>query len=103
MPKVAFVTNFIPIYRFPVFEPLTRIDGLHFVIFSSMPLSSSCRQALENLPIKHYKGLNLSRITRHRSVGASQKEFTSLPLMLAFDLLRYRPNVIVSGDLGVRS
>jgi len=103
MPKVAFVTNFIPIYRFPVFEPLTGISGLDFVIFSSMPLSDSCREAIANLPIKHTMGLNFPRITKHRGVGASQKEFASLPLNLALDLMGFRPNLIVSGDLGVRS
>jgi glycosyltransferase involved in cell wall biosynthesis len=103
MPKVAFVTNFIPIYRFPVYRMLNRLGGFDFEIFTSMPLALSCREALASLPIKYSASLNIPRGTRHRVSGGRQRELVSLPLGLIRDLIAYRPDVIVAGELGIRS
>jgi glycosyltransferase involved in cell wall biosynthesis len=103
MPKVAFVTNFIPIYRFPVYQMLIRLGGFDLKILTSMPLSLSCRDAAAALPIKYSASLNVSRSTRHRVSGGRQQEFVSIPLGLIRDLIAYRPDVIVAGELGIRS
>jgi glycosyltransferase involved in cell wall biosynthesis len=47
--------------------------------------------------------VNLRYSTIHTSTGATQREFLAVPLSILADLIRYRPDVIVSGDLGLRS
>jgi glycosyltransferase involved in cell wall biosynthesis len=103
MPRVAFVTNFIPIYRFPVYQMLIRQGGFDLKILTSMPLPLSCRDAVATLPIKYSASLNVPRSTKHRVSGGLQREFISIPLGWIRDLIVYRPDVIVAGELGIRS
>lgn len=103
MPSIAFVTNIIPAYRYPVFDLVSRVSDFHVQIFVTRPLTESCEEAVANLPVKHSASWSFFRTVRHRLSGATQREPVSIPLRLARDLLKFRPDVIVSGDLGVRS
>jgi len=103
MLKVAFVTNVVPIYRYPVFEQLSQDAALRLQILVSVPLSESCSQAVANLPIKYSKSLLLSYTTNHTGTGSTQREPLSIPLAIIKDLAAFNPDVIVSGDLGIRS
>jgi glycosyltransferase involved in cell wall biosynthesis len=103
IPNVAFVTNIVPIYRYPIFELLNRNRRFQFQILVTVPLSESCREAIATLPIKHSASINLRYTTNHVSTGASQREPLSIPLAVVTDLIRYQPDVVVSGDLGARS
>jgi len=103
MPNVAFVTNVVPIYRYPIFEQLFRAGRFCVRILVTVPLTVSCPEAVAGLPIKHSVSLNLLRTTRHRSSGALQREPFAVPLALVKDLIGCRPDVIVAGDLGLRS
>jgi glycosyltransferase involved in cell wall biosynthesis len=103
MPSIAFVTNIVPAYRYPVFDRVRKVNDFQVQILVTRPLTESCAEAVANLPIKHSAGWTLSRTIKHRLSGAMQREPLSIPLGLASDLLEFRPDVIVSGDLGVRS
>ena len=103
LPTVAFVTNIVPIYRYPVFGSLHRVGSFRFKILVTVPLSESCREAIATLPMEHSASLNLRYTTNHRTAGASQREPLSIPLSVAGDLIRFRPDIIVAGDLGIRS
>lgn len=103
MPTVAFVTNIVPVYRYPIFESLNKNRRFQIQILVTVPLSKSCQEAIATLPIKHSASVNLHRTTRHESTGTTQREPLSVPLALVRDLIRSRPDVVVSGDLGVRS
>lgn len=99
---VAIVTNIVPIYRYPVYAALQQLSSFRFQIFVTVPLAQSCTEARESLPIKHSLSINLLRTTQHRS-GATQQEPLSIPIALIWDLVKYRPDIIISGDLGLRS
>src|ERR1700722_7800767 len=103
MARVAFVTNLVPSYRYPIFELLTRAKTFCFQILVTRRLTASCREAVASLPIKYTASLNLTRTTRHKRSGTIQIEQLPIPLGLVKDLLIDRPNIIVAGDWGVRS
>src|SRR5882672_3244752 len=103
IPNVAFVTNVVPIYRYPIFEQLHQTLRLKIQILVTVPLSQSCREAIANLPIRYSASINLRYTTTHLSTGASQREPLSIPLAVLTDLIKCRPDVVVSGDLGARS
>jgi len=103
MPKVVFVTNVVPIYRYPIFERLARANDFRFQILVTVPLSVSCPDAVANLPLKYSRSLNVLRTTNHSASGAMQREPFSIPLTLIADLVRCRPDIIVAGDFGLRS
>lgn len=104
MPRsVALVTNVVPAYRYPIYQRLNRIGRFHFRIFVTMPLAESCAEALESIPIKYSLSLNLQRTTHHAASGATQIEPLSIPVALGWDLVMARPDIIIAGDLGIRS
>ena len=101
--RIAILTNVILNYRFPVFEELANTPGWDLRIFLSQPLSKSDPAARERLPLHYSKTINLSLGTYHRMVDTEQREVLPLPLFLPWDLVRFRPDVIISGDMGIRS
>lgn len=103
MKNIVFVTNYIPDYRYPVFERLVSESPANYWILTSSPLGQSCREARDHLRIKHSATINLLSKTRHPSTNTVQREFIPVPLGLFIDLLRIRPDVIISGDFGPRS
>lgn len=101
--RVAVVTNCIPPYRFPIFRALSKDPSLSLCIFVSLPLEASSELAREHLHLERPLTLNVSMGTRHVEVGTRQKEAVPLPIGLIWSLMRFRPDVIVSGDFGPRS
>ncbi len=59
--------------------------------------------ARASLPITAARGFNLPTMTTHRARGVVQEEVLPLPATLVFDLLRFRPDMIVSGEFGIAS
>ena len=101
--KVAVLTNMVPVYRRPVFEMLQATPGMEVKIFLSLPPANGNERTPETLNVIYSRGLNLTWKTKHAQVGTVQAESLPIPVFLAIDLLRYRPDVIISGELGVRS
>lgn len=101
--RIAILTNVILNYRFPVFKELANTPGWDLRIFLSQPLSKSDPAARERLPLHYSRTINLSLKTHHRIVDTEQREVLPLPLFLLWDLIRFRPDVIISGDMGIRS
>lgn len=101
--RVAVLTNAVPAYRRPVFEALSRMPDLDVRIIVSLPPQASDAQAIAALPIRYSRGINIRRKTRHAQVGAVQTEWLHVPLLLPWDLLRCRPDIIISGEFGLRS
>lgn len=101
--RTAFVTNVIPDYRYPVFKKLLDEACDDLRIFVSQPTARSCALAKQHLPLRFSSGLNLSWTTKHSRSGAHQREPLPIPILLFVDLLRFQPQVIVSGEFGARS
>jgi len=102
-PSVALVTNVVPVYRYPIYQRLNRVGRFRLRIFVTIPLVESCAEALESIPITYSLSLNLQRTTHHEASGATQREPLSIPVALAWDLVMARPDLIIAGDLGIRS
>jgi glycosyltransferase involved in cell wall biosynthesis len=101
--KVAVLTNWIPSYRRPIFEILLKDSSLELKLFVSSPLDRSDVQAVNILPIHYSKGINLPYKTYHNDTGAHQFQNLYIPVGLPLDLLFFRPNLIISGEFGLRS
>ena len=101
--RVAVLTNMIPPYRRPVFEALVADRSLDLRIFLSNPLAQSDQEARQSLPLRYSRGINLRHKTFHPQRGVNQEECLPVPLSLPFDLLRFRPHLIISGEFGLRS
>ena len=101
--RVAVATNCIPPYRYPVFRQLSDNPALTLRIFVSLPLDASSELARSTLPIDHPLTINFRLDTRHVEADTRQTEAVPLPMGLIWALLRFWPEVIVSGDFGPRS
>lgn len=101
--RVAILTNVVLSYRYPIFTALAQHPELNLRIFLSLPIECSIPQAHDTLPLHYSPGVNLPWRTYHRQVARHQTEPLHIPVRLFYDLLRFRPHVIISGELGVRT
>ncbi len=101
--RIAFVTNRVPAYRLPIFAGLVREFPDAIRIFTTLPPEASGPATCASLPITAVRSLNIPTSTMHRARGVVQEELLQVPVTLVFDLLRFRPDLIVSGEFGVRS
>jgi len=103
MIRVAIVTNYIPDYRYPVFQRVKELCSAQLKFFTSSPIEHSCEIARKHFTIKPSRGINVRFRTRHRATNTTQREMLPLPLSLVRDLIGFRPSIIISGDFGLRS
>jgi glycosyltransferase involved in cell wall biosynthesis len=101
--RVGVLTNTVPGYRRPVLEKIAQELGVKLEVFVSLPVDLADKEAQKSLSLHYSKGFNLQRRTMHRDTGTDQVEWLHIPVMLFFDLLRFRPDVIISGEFGLRS
>lgn len=101
--RVAILTNIVPRYRTPVFSKLDDDDRFQLKFFVSLPPDFSDPQAREVLDLQHTKAINFRLGTHTHTKGVVQKEKMPIPLGLLVDLVKHRPDIIISGDMGVRS
>lgn len=101
--RVAILTNIIPRYRTPILLSLAKDPRFQIKFFVSLPPDLSDPLAVSTLDLQQTKTFNFRWRTQTQSVGVVQKERLPIPLGLFLDLIRFRPDIIVSGDLGIRS
>lgn len=101
--RIAILTNFIPPYRVPLFRAL-RALGNDIAILVSTPMEAGRPWPADwaDLPVTLQRTFTLRRRHRHGVLFAEKVE-THLPLDTVCRLWRYRPDVVVSGELGVRT
>jgi len=97
------LTNKIPSYRRPVFQALCEDKNLDVIVMLSQPVDRSAALELNSIRLHCTKSINIRYRTRHKSVGVDQYELLPIPLGLPYDLARYQPDLVVTGDLGVRT
>jgi len=101
--RVAILTNIVPRYRTPVFSKIVKDKRFQLRFFVSISPEVSDPLARDTLDLRQTKTFNFFRGTQTQSAGVTQKERMPIPVGLFFDLLKFRPDVIISGDMGVRS
>lgn len=93
--RVALVTNIVSPYRVPVFRRLGETPGWRLRIFTSAASEFDRAWNVDTGGLDVVRVRGLSRILRGRTLH--------VPLALPLALLRFRPEVVVSGELGPRS
>jgi len=101
--RVAILTNRIPDYRRPVFEALHHDPSLSLRILLTQGDKGTVSTDGDALPISHTRSINLPWTTIHSTVATRQQEYLSIPLMQHFELAGFRPDLIISGEFGLRS
>ncbi len=101
--KVVLVTNYVPQYRYPIFDEINSSRDYDLSIFTTMPVRHSTKSAQENLDLSFPHGINIILKTKHNSVGVNQKETSSIPFLLPLSLIKSRAQIIISGNMGPTS
>jgi len=99
--RVALLTNILPAYRVPVFRALAATPGWQLRVFLS---SGSACPGNPGFDVEVVKGLSFERrIASRGRARAAQVVTTHLPWGLPGALLRFQPDVVISGELGWRT
>ena len=105
--KIAICTNFVSPYRAPVFSEIAKQSGADVRVFVSTRME---QDRLWNAPLcDRFRVVRSRTITRTRVQksarhgGFKQVLERHIPIGLPSDLCRYAPDVILSGELGVRT
>jgi glycosyltransferase involved in cell wall biosynthesis len=93
--RVALATNIVPPYRVPVFRRLAETAGWKLRIFTSAESEFDRSWSVDTGGLDVARVRGLSWVRRGRTLH--------LPLGLPLALARFRPDVVVSGELGPRS
>lgn len=105
--RIALATNFVSPFRIPLFTALASTRGWDFMVFTSCKMEfdrqwePSC-----NLPFPYKKSFNISykrSIIHTTPVEFRDERQIHLPIGLWFDLWRFRPDIIISTEMGARS
>ena len=93
--RVALVTNIVPPYRVPVFRRLAETPGWRLRVFTSAWTEFDRSWSVDTGDLDVICVPGISHVERGRT--------RHLPLGLPLALCRFRPDVVVSAELGVRS
>jgi len=101
--RVALLTNFIAPYRLPLFRLLREpLQSLRIFISTPMEPNRSWTPDWGDLDVTLLPTLTLRRRARHPH-AFTEPLFVHLPVTAFFALWRFRPDVAVSGQLGLAS
>ena len=101
--RVALLTNFLPPYRVPVLKALQgRIGELR--VFVSVPMEPNRDWSIEwdTLEVTVQRCITLQRTWRHPH-GFSEPNYVHIPYDTLGLLWQYRPQVVISAEMGART
>jgi glycosyltransferase involved in cell wall biosynthesis len=97
------ITNVIPPYHKPVFDRLAqRYPNLRVLLSTPMERNRSWKLEWDNLDVVVQKTITLNRRWRHPK-GFSEPLYIHLPLDTLSQLKRFRPQIVISWEMGVRT
>jgi glycosyltransferase involved in cell wall biosynthesis len=101
--RVVLLTNFIPPYRAPLFRRLAeRFGAFEVFVSTEMEANRSWQADWDRLQVTVLPGPTLNRTVQHPHQFASPS-FVHLPVTALGPLWRAKPDVVVSGQLGLGS
>jgi len=101
--KVALLTNFLPIYRVPLLEHLSEsVEQLRIFLSVKMEGDRDWPVFWGTLNVVVHRSLTIPRTFRNAH-GYVDRTHTHIPYDTLPLLWSYRPDVIVAGELGVRT
>jgi glycosyltransferase involved in cell wall biosynthesis len=101
--RVALLTNFLPIYRVPLLESLAQNVG-QLRVFLSVTMEGNRDWPVfwGSLDVVVHRSITIERNFRNAH-GYTDQTFTHIPYDTLPLLWSYRPDVVVTSELGVRS
>jgi glycosyltransferase involved in cell wall biosynthesis len=100
--RVAFLTNFIPPYRVPLYEAIMRQAGdLRIFISTHMEANRDWQAEWGALDVAVQRTLTMNRTWRGE--GFKERFEVHVPYDTIAQLRRWRPDVILTGQMGARS
>ena len=101
--RVAILTNVVPAYRVPLFEAFqTMVGHLRIFVSSRTVPGRDWHLFLENLDVVVSR--TISRLESFENEqGFADESVILIPYDTLWMLLRYRPDVIISGEFGMRT
>lgn len=101
--QVALLTNFLAPYRLPVFRALAdRVRGLQIFLSTPMEPDRNWSAKWDGLSVTVQRNVTLKRTWNHPS-GFAQPLYVHVPYDTVWVLSRSRPDVVISGELGLRT
>ncbi|MBO0348035.1 glycosyltransferase family 4 protein [Phormidium pseudopriestleyi FRX01] len=101
--RVALLTNFIPPYRLPLYKAIAdRIPDFQVFISTPMEANRSWTPNWDGLNVTIQKNLTLQRSWKHPH-GFSENLYVHIPYDTLWSLRQYRPDVVISGEMGMRT
>jgi glycosyltransferase involved in cell wall biosynthesis len=101
--KVALLTNFLPIYRVPLLEHLsTHLSGLRIFLSVKMEKNRNWPVYWGGLDVQVSRSLTITR-NRRSSHGYTDTNYLHIPYDTLLSLWRYRPEVVIAGEMGART
>lgn len=104
--RVAFLTNLVSPYRLPVFQHLADTPGWDFRVFvdAETEFDRSWKVGAARFPIIRSRGVSWKRVVRSEIPVPFEQTLTlHAPVGLVWHLLRFRPQTVISLELGVRT
>nr|WP_242541000.1 glycosyltransferase family 4 protein [Phormidium pseudopriestleyi] len=97
------LTNFIPPYRLPLYKAIAdRIPDFQVFISTPMEANRSWTPNWDGLNVTIQKNLTLQRSWKHPH-GFSENLYVHIPYDTLWSLRQYRPDVVISGEMGMRT
>jgi glycosyltransferase involved in cell wall biosynthesis len=101
--RVALLTNFIPPYRLSLLEALrSRVGQLRVFVSTPIETNRNWSAAWGNLDVVVQRTVTLRGRWKDPS-GFRERTFVHLPVDTVRQLWRFRPDVVISGELGLRT
>jgi glycosyltransferase involved in cell wall biosynthesis len=101
--RLALLTNFIPPYRASLYAALAAHAGrLRIFVSTAMEPNRQWPSGWEGLDVTRQRSLSRHSLESH-PYGFSDANYIHIPYDTLPLLLRYRPDVVISGELGLRT
>lgn len=101
--RIVLLTNFVAPYRIPVFQEFARrVTSFRVLVSTLMEANRHWPSEFAELDVVVQRNLTRSRTWKHPS-GFEETAYTHFSYDTFWQLLRYRPQVIVSGEFGFRT
>ena len=100
---MVLLTNFIPPYRIPVFQALQRrVKQFRVLISTRMEGDRDWDADAGGIDVVPQRSITWNRTLNHPS-GFSEPNYIHFPYDTLTQLIRFRPDVVVSGEFGFRT
>jgi glycosyltransferase involved in cell wall biosynthesis len=101
--RIALLTNFVAPYRVPLFRALAaRVEGLRIYVCTAMEPNRAWTPDSSDLDVVRLRSVTIERTWRHPA-GFSEPNYLHVPLNVLPALAAFRPDVVISGELGART